>query len=174
MGLTICHTNEFVQSPFSDGNLNPISNPTPPWTHPNTGRGSRVYPNVGAAGCGLVGAGGVLGLRPRGSGFALALLYEFVIYNLYKKCIKNVQIGANVITCTNSYWSICIQKLAKKKICIRVGISTRDQYPRLKSSRSATHHPAPSVSGQFFYIPQNKKKNTIRKMRCIQIHPSGI
>jgi hypothetical protein len=39
-----------------------------------------VYPNVGAAGCGLVGAGGVLGLRPRG------LLYEFVLYNLYKKC----------------------------------------------------------------------------------------
>jgi hypothetical protein len=38
-----------------------------------TGRGSRVYPNVGAAGCGLVGAGGVLGLRPRGS------LYEFVL-----------------------------------------------------------------------------------------------
>jgi hypothetical protein len=37
-----------------------------------------VYPNVGAAGCGLVGAGGVLGLRPRGS------LYEFVLYNLYE------------------------------------------------------------------------------------------
>ncbi len=30
MGLTICHTDEFVQSHFSDGNLNPISNPTPP------------------------------------------------------------------------------------------------------------------------------------------------
>jgi hypothetical protein len=29
-GLTICHTNEFVQSHFSDGNPNPISNPTPP------------------------------------------------------------------------------------------------------------------------------------------------
>ena len=52
----------------------------PPHERTLTGRGSRVYPNVGAAGCGLVGAGGVLGLRPRG------LLYEFVLYNLYKKC----------------------------------------------------------------------------------------
>ena len=50
-----------------------------------TGRGSRVYPNVGAAGCGLVGAGGVLGLRPRGS------LYEFVLYNSYKKMYELVQ-----------------------------------------------------------------------------------
>jgi hypothetical protein len=45
-----------------------------------------VYPNVGAAGCGLVGAGGVLGLRPRG------LLYEFVLSNLY----KNVRIGIKI------------------------------------------------------------------------------
>ena len=52
----------------------------PPHERTLTGRGSRVYPNVGAAGCGLVGAGGVLGLRPRSS------LYEFVLYNLYKKC----------------------------------------------------------------------------------------
>jgi hypothetical protein len=50
-----------------------------------TGRGSRVYPNVGAAGCGLVGAGGVLGLRPRG------LLYKFVLYNSYKKMYELVQ-----------------------------------------------------------------------------------
>jgi hypothetical protein len=34
-GLTICHSNETVQSTFLDGNLNPISNPTPPRTHPN-------------------------------------------------------------------------------------------------------------------------------------------
>ena len=90
------------------------------------GRGSRVYPNVGAAGCTLTSgqpdaawsgqevcsgfalaacaARSRLGLRPRG------LLYEFVLYNLYKKCtnwyknhIKNVRIGTNVITCTNSY-----------------------------------------------------------------------
>ena len=32
----------------------------PPHERTLTGRGSRVYPNVGAAGCGLVGAGGVL------------------------------------------------------------------------------------------------------------------
>jgi hypothetical protein len=32
-GLTICHMNETVT--FLDGNLNPISNPTPPRTHPN-------------------------------------------------------------------------------------------------------------------------------------------
>ncbi len=75
----------------------------PPHERTLTGGGSRVYPNVGAAGCGLVGAGGVLGLRPRGSRCALAaraspsrlaaaraspsrrgLLYEFVLYNLYK------------------------------------------------------------------------------------------
>jgi hypothetical protein len=30
LGLTICQTDEFVQSHFSDGNLNPISNPPPP------------------------------------------------------------------------------------------------------------------------------------------------
>jgi hypothetical protein len=29
-GLTKSSPNEFVQSHFSDGNLNPISNPTPP------------------------------------------------------------------------------------------------------------------------------------------------
>ncbi len=51
----------------------------------SNGRGSRVYPNVGAAGCGLVGAGGVLGLRPRGS------LYEFVLYNSNKKMYELVQ-----------------------------------------------------------------------------------
>ena len=44
----------------------------PPHERTLTGRGSRVYPNVGAAGCGLVGAGGVLRLRPRGSRCALA------------------------------------------------------------------------------------------------------
>ena len=55
-GLTICHTNEFVQSHFSDG--------IPFLTQPShertlTGRGSRVFPNVGATGCTLkVGAAG--------------------------------------------------------------------------------------------------------------------
>ena len=62
------------------------------------------------------------------NGYKRHSMYEYVIVNLYKK-------------------------ISKKKICIRVGISTRDQYPRLKSSRSAIHHPAFSVSGHFFYIP---------------------
>jgi hypothetical protein len=57
-GLTICQTDEFVQSHFSDGNLNPFLT-QPPHERTLTGRGSRVYPNVGAAGCTLkVGAAG--------------------------------------------------------------------------------------------------------------------
>ena len=43
-------------------------------------------------------------------------------------------------------------KISEKKDLHPVGISARDQYPRLKSSRSATHHPASSVSRHFFYI----------------------
>ena len=44
-------------------------------------------------------------------------------------------------------------KISEKKDLHPVGISTRDQYPRLKSSRSAIHHTAPTFSGHFFYIP---------------------
>ena len=91
------------------------------------GRGSRVYPNVGAVGYGLVGAGGVLGRCPRSS------LYEFVLYNLYKKCTNCMNLYYTIcIKCTNYmnlYYTICIkyvriirirmyefvQKLAKKK-----------------------------------------------------------
>jgi hypothetical protein len=51
-------------------------------------------------------------------------MYEFILVNLYTKISKKIA---------------------------SVGISTRDQYPRLKSSRSAIHHPAPFVSGNFFY-----------------------
>ena len=58
--------------------------------------------------------------------YKLHNMYEFVLVNLYTK-------------------------ISKKKICIRVGISTRDQYPRLKSSCSAIHHPAPSVVAIFLY-----------------------
>jgi hypothetical protein len=54
------------------------------------------------------------------------VLYKFVLVNLYTK-------------------------ISEKKICIRVGISTRDQYPRLKSSRSAIH-PPPPPSVAIFYI----------------------
>ena len=63
-----------------------------------------MYPNVGAArggaaGCGLVGAGGVLGLRPRGSGFALAARCMNSYYTIR---IKN---------CMNWYNTICIQNV---------------------------------------------------------------
>jgi hypothetical protein len=76
-------------------------------------------------------------------------MYEFVLVNLYTK-------------------------ISEKKNLNPVGISTQDQYPRLKSSRSAIHHPAPSVSGHFFIYRRIRKKNTIRKMRYVQIHPCDI
>ena len=64
------------------------------------------------------------------------VLYKFVLVNLYTK-------------------------ISEKTNCIRVGISTRDQYLRLKSSRSAIHQPTSSISAHFIYIPYNKI--TIRK-----------
>ncbi len=85
----------------------------PPHECTLTGRGSRVYPNVGAAGCTLkVGAAGCTLTSGQPSGFALAaltvrsrlrlrpcgLLYELVRYNLYKKCTN----------CMNLYYTICI------------------------------------------------------------------
>ena len=63
----------------------------PPHERTLTGRGSGVYPNVGAAGCGLAGAGGVLGLRPRGSGFALAACCMNSYYTINKKMYELVQ-----------------------------------------------------------------------------------
>jgi hypothetical protein len=66
----------------------------PPHERTLTGQGSRVYPNVGAAGCTLTsGQPGAAWWQEVCSGFALAaraslsrrgLLYEFVLYNLYK------------------------------------------------------------------------------------------
>ena len=108
-----------------------------------------MYPNVGAAGCGLVGAGGVLGLCPRGSGFRACCMnsystirikqcYKFVLYNLYNNCI---------------------QKLVKKRFASRLGFQ-----PGTKMAcncRSAIHHPTSYISAHFIYIPYNK--NTIRK-----------
>ena len=77
-------------------------------------------------------------------------MYEFILINLYTKIIR---IGTNVIRCefilVNLY-----TKISEKKDLHPVGISTRDQYPRLKSSRSAIHHPALSFSafsGHFIY-----------------------
>ena len=69
-------------------------------------------------------------------------MYEFVLVTLYTK-------------------------ISKKKICIRVGISNRDQYP---------HHPAPSAPSVaiFFTYRRIRKKNTIRKTRYVLIHWCGI
>ena len=67
----------------------------PPHERTLTGRGSRVYPNVGAAGCTLMSGqpGAAWSGQEVCSGFALAawasplaaraarLLYEFVLYN---------------------------------------------------------------------------------------------
>jgi hypothetical protein len=96
-------------------------------------------------------------------------MYEFVLINLYTKIIR---IGTNVIRCefilVNLY-----TKISEKKDLHPVGISTRDQYPRLKSSRSAIHHPALSFSGHFIYR-RIGNKNTIRKTRHVQIHPCDI
>ena len=157
----------------------------PPHERTQTGRGSRVYPNVGAAGCTLTsGQPGVawsgqevcsgfalaaraarsqLGLRPRG------LLYELVQYNLYKKCMNCMNLYYTICICINLYkkrtnYIIRIgmyvfilanlyKQIIEKKDLHPVGISTRDQYPRLKSSRSTVHHRTPSVSGHFIYIP---------------------
>jgi hypothetical protein len=65
-------------------------------------------------------------------------MYEFILVNLYTK-------------------------ISEKKDLHPVGISTRDQYPRLKSSRSAIHHPAPSVSGHYFYIVEKEKRTPSEK-----------
>ena len=54
-----------------------------------------------------------------------------------------------------------VQKLVKKKICIRVGISTRDQNGLQSSQSHAIHRPISSISAHFIYIPYNKI--TIRK-----------
>ena len=75
--------------------------------------------------------------------FVLYNLYknEFVLYNLYKKRTNYIiRIGMYEFILGNLY-----KKIIEKKDLHPVGISTRDQYPQLKSS--------PSVSGHFIYIP---------------------
>jgi hypothetical protein len=54
----------------------------------------KSQPNVGAAGCGLVGAGGVLGLPAHAARSWLGLCPRMNSY--YTICIKNVQIGTNI------------------------------------------------------------------------------
>jgi len=101
---------------------------------------------VRAAGCGLVGAGSVLGLRP--SWLVLCArrlrrlrnkikkhtLYEFVLYNLYKNCMnwyKNHTVYEFILynlynNCMNLF--VWIHRKINEKNCIQVGISTQDQY----------------------------------------------
>ena len=96
-----------------------------------------------------------LALRARGS------LYEFVLYNLYKKCTncyKNHTVYVCVLhdlykNCMNSFVRIRT-KISEKKICIRVGISTRDQNCLQSSQRHAIHHPTVSISAHFIYTVQ--------------------
>jgi hypothetical protein len=108
----------------------------PPHERTLTGWGSRVYPNVGAAGCTLkVGAAGCTltsgqpGVAWSGqevcSGFALAaraarsrlglhprgLLYELVQYNLYKKCTNCMNLYHTICICMNLYYTICIKNV---------------------------------------------------------------
>jgi hypothetical protein len=52
-------------------------------------------------------------------------------------------------------------KISEKKICIQVGISTRDQNGLQSSQRHTIHYPTSYISAHFIYIPYNK--NTIRK-----------
>jgi hypothetical protein len=66
-------------------------------------------------------------------------LYEFVLYNSYKKLYEFViQFVLYKFVLVNLY-----TKISEKKICIRVGISTPDQYLRLKSSNVSWAHWVP-------------------------------
>jgi hypothetical protein len=94
----------------------------PPHKRTLTGRGSRVYPKVGAAGYPkgrgsertLTGRGSRVYPKGRGSrvawsgqevcsGFALAALAARCMNSYYTICIKNVRIGTKTTPCTNSY-----------------------------------------------------------------------
>ena len=86
-------------------------------------------------------------------------MYKFVFYNLYKKRTNYIiRIDMFEFILVNLY-----KKIIEKK--------TRDQYPRLKSSRSTI--PPPSVAILFIYR-RIGNKNTIRKTRHIQFHSWDI
>ena len=67
----------------------------PPHERTLTGRGSRVYPNVGAAGCTLTSGqpGAAWSGQEVCSGFALAAC---CMNSYYTICIKNVRIGTKI------------------------------------------------------------------------------
>ena len=120
------------------------------------GWGSRKYPNVGAAGCTLTSGqpGAAWSGQEVCSGFALAAhalaahaspsrlvvrirTIQFV-YKMYELVQKSHKKCTNWYKRHNMYEFVLVNlytKISKKKVCILVGISTRDQYPRLKSSR---------------------------------------
>ena len=93
-------------------------------------------------------------------------MYEFVLYNLYKKRTNYIiRIGMYEFILVNLY-----KKIIEKKDLHPVGISTRDQYPRLKRhALPSTTSPPPSVAILFIYR-RIGNKNTIRKTRHIQFH----
>ncbi len=116
---------------------------------------------VGAAGCGLVGAGGVLGLRPRGLRYALAAraspsqlarsrlvctdlektkketLYEFVLYNSYTNCMLLYEFVQKPM---NSYVSICIQIETYVLSCTNCVVRIRIIKKRNKNSHRIPTH----------------------------------
>ncbi len=118
-----------------------------------------------------------LGHRPRGLRCALAL-YEFVLVNLYKKWTN----------CMNLYYTICIiviivwirtgqfvyKKLVKKRFASGLGFQPGTKIRAWNRRALPPPTPPPPWVANLFIYPRRRKKNTIRKMRCIQIHPYSI
>jgi hypothetical protein len=132
----------------------------PPHERTLTGWGSRVYPNVRAAGCTLTSGqpGAAWSGQEVCSGFALAAraspLAARCMNSYYtiriKKCMnwyKNHTVYEFVL---HNLYNNCI-KISEKKIWIRVGISTWDQNGLQSSQRHVIHHPTSSISAHFIY-----------------------
>ena len=116
-----------------------------------------MYPNVGAAGCGLVGAGGVLGLRPCGSGFALAAR---CMNSYYTICIKKCMNWYKKDTVYKFVLYNFVQKLVKKRFASGLGFQPGTKMACNRRSVTPSTTPSPPLV-PFIYIPYNK--NTIRK-----------
>jgi len=137
---------------------------------------------VGAAGCGLVGAGSVLGLHPSLLALPCGLrrlknkikkhtLYEFVLCNLYKNCMnwyKNHTVYEFVLynlynNCMNLFVQIRTQISGKN--CIQVGILTRDQYRAC--NRRCACYPPPHLLRQWpFYLYTVQLRKSSEKRDC--------
>jgi len=140
--------------------LNPITNPTPPRTHPNWLGQPGVTLKVGAAGCTLtVGAAGD------------TTLYEFVLYNSHKHCMnwyKNQTVYEFVLynlynNCMNSF--VRIRTKISEKNCFQVGISTRDQY-RACNRRRVCHSPPHLLRQWPFYVYTVQLRKPSKKRDC--------